>query len=93
MAEDPPADEAAPAAPGSVKDPVVLAAQRMVVEMFSMAAQQMPELMKAQVLAQGPNQAAASAEVQKFTEDMLAQLQAQVTRALGVEPEAKGGKT
>jgi hypothetical protein len=93
MAEEQPAASAEPAAPGSVKDPVVLAAQRMVVEMFSMAAKQMPDLMKAQVLGQAPNQAAASAEVQKFTEDMLAQLQAQVTRALGVEPEAKGDKT
>jgi hypothetical protein len=93
MAEEQPAVPAEPGTPGSVKDPVVLAAQRMVVEMFSMAAKQMPDLMKAQVLGQAPNQAAASAEVQKFTEDMLSQLQAQVTRALGVEPGAKGDET
>jgi hypothetical protein len=93
MAEEQPVGAVEPAPPGPGKDPVVLAAQRMVVEMFSLAAKQMPDLMKAQVLGQAPNQAAASAEVQKFTEDMLSQLQAQVTRALGVEPETKGDKT
>jgi len=93
MAEEQPAAPAEPGTPEPVKDPVVLAAQRMVVEMFSMAAKQMPDLMKAQVQGQAPNQAAASAEVQKFTEGMLSQLQAQVTRALGVAPETKGDKT
>lgn len=85
MVEEPPMIEDEPAgAPGSVKDPVVLAAQRMIVEVFTLAAAQMPDLLKAQ--------APGGAEMQKFTEAMLTQLQAQVTRALGVEPEDEGEK-
>ncbi|NBB65598.1 hypothetical protein GVN18_40760 [Pseudomonas sp. ODNR1LW] len=75
-------DASPPAVP---KDPIVLAAQRMVVEVFGLAAAQMPELLKAQ------STSPAGPEIQAFTEAMLTQLQAQVTRALGVAPATPPG--
>jgi hypothetical protein len=75
------ADIEAPVPSGAVKDPMVLAAQTMVREIFNIAAVQMPELLKLQ------NPSPANAEIEKFTSTMIAQLQAQVTRALGVDPE------
>ena len=83
MTEDQPSTDEAPSGEaGSFKDPVVLAAQRMVVEIFAMATAQFPELLKTQT--------PAGAEVQNFTDAMLVQLQAQVTRALGVGPDDDG---
>lgn len=67
---------------------MVLAAQTMVREIFNIAAAQMPELLKLQ------NPSPANAEIEKFTATMITQLQAQVTRALGVDPEDdEGSKT
>jgi hypothetical protein len=71
-------DEEAP--PAALADPMVMAARRLVIDVFQLAAAQMPELLKAQ------SASSAGAEIQVFTEAMLSQLQAQVTRALGVAP-------
>ena len=81
-----PADTEAAGPSGAVKDPMVLAAQNMVREIFNIAAAQMPELLKLQ------HPSPANAEIQKFTETMITQLQAQVTRALGVESGDDGGR-
>lgn len=80
MAHDETAEAGRISPPAEAKDPIVQAAQRMVVEVFNLAAAQMPELLKAQ------STSPAGAEIQVFTEAMLSQLQAQVTRALGVAP-------
>jgi len=72
-----------PEQPEAAKDPVVLAAQRMIVDIFALATAQVPELLNAQT--------PGGVEIQKFTDAMLAQLQAQVTRALGVGPDDDGG--
>jgi hypothetical protein len=74
---------APPEQPQATKDPIVLAAQRMIVDIFAVATAQVPELLNAQT--------PGGVEIQKFTDAMLAQLQAQVTRALGIGPDDGGG--
>jgi len=72
------------AAPAPARDPIVLAAQQMVIEMFNLASAQLPDLLKLQDPAAG--------QVAKFSEEMINQLKGQVERALGV-PAADKDKT
>lgn len=72
------------APPAPARDPIVLAAQQMVIEMFNLASAQLPDLLKLQDPAAG--------QVAKFSEEMINQLKGQVERALGV-PAADKDKT
>lgn len=72
------------AAPAPARDPIVLAAQQMVIEMFNLASAQLPDLLKLQDPAAG--------QVAKFSEEMINQLKGQVERALGL-PAADKDKT
>ncbi|WP_395943771.1 hypothetical protein [Brevundimonas sp.] len=64
------------------KDPIVLAAQKMVVQVFETMAAQLPELLKAQ--------ASPGTQIPEFTEAMFAQLTVQLNRALGTSPTDSG---
>lgn len=62
--------------PAPARDPIVVAAQQMVIEMFNLASAQLPDLLKLQDPAAG--------QVAKFSDEMINQLKGQVERALGL---------
>ena len=86
MTDDPSSVGAAASEPqGPADDPMVLAARRMVAEVFKTSAARLPELLAAQA---PPN-----TQIPQFTEAMIEQLQAQLARALGLPPDKDGDET
>jgi hypothetical protein len=82
MTDDSPTPEAASGAQVPAADPIVVAARRMVAEVFRTSAARLPELLAAQSPPDTP--------IPQFTEAMIEQLQAQLTRALGLPPDEDG---
>jgi hypothetical protein len=82
--DDAGAEPGASQSPAPARDPIVVAAQQMVIEMFNLASAQLPDLLKLQDPAAG--------QVAKFSEEMINQLKGQVERALGL-PAADKDKT
>jgi len=83
MTDDSPSPEAAAGEPPvPAADPIVVAARRMVAEVFRTSAARLPELLAAQSPPDTP--------IPQFTEAMIEQLQAQLTRALGLPPDEDG---
>ncbi|MCG2663902.1 hypothetical protein [Brevundimonas sp.] len=83
MTDDSPSPEAAAGEPPvPAADPIVVAARRMVAEVFRTSAARLPEWLAAQSPPDTP--------IPQFTEAMIEQLQAQLTRALGLPPDEDG---
>lgn len=75
----PPPDPDATGAPVLPTDPIVVAAQKMVVAMFDAAAAQMPALIKAHAPPANP--------IPQFTDDMIDQLKARLRSAFRLPPD------